>query len=378
MVGLGDRDMFPRSITIVVPCYNEEESLKAFYDRVSALAQKLQSTLFEFLFVNDGSQDGTAGILDLLADRDSRVKVLHLAKNRGHQIAVTAGMDFAGGDMIVIMDADLQDPPELIEEMAKAIGQGADLVHAKRRRRDGETWFKRLSARIFYRMMRRMAGVELVEDCGDFRAFTRPVLEAARYFREPHRFLRGLFASLGFRQQVLFYDRDRRFAGSTKYPLCKMLRLATDALFSFSTAPIRIITALAFGLWGVSLIYLGKAFYDRFILEITVPGWTSIILLLTAYTGLLLFCLGILGAYISRIFEQGQARPLYWLSSMKNMDVERLLTRTPSFVETRLSLSALPPPGQGETGTEGRMGARSGLPEAQGAFSPSLPAGGPR
>jgi polyisoprenyl-phosphate glycosyltransferase len=321
----------PRSIGFVIPCYNEEETCGEFYKRAGQVAEQLHQYKFSFVFVNDGSTDATPGLLNAMATQDNRVKVIHLARNRGHQIAVTAGLDFVDADMVVIIDADLQDPPEIVEQMLEQIEDGYDMIHAQRRKRSGETMFKLLSARIFYKLMRWLVSDELIENSGDFRAFTRPVLNASRGFREPHRFLRGLFATIGFRQHTLQYDRDPRFAGKTKYPFYKMVKLAINAIVSFSSTPIRIITWMALGVWGASLIYLLRALYGHFVLDQTQPGWASIIFLLSVYTGILLFSQAILGAYISRIFEQGQNRPLYWLSDLRNIDREQLpdFTKTP-------------------------------------------------
>lgn len=310
-----------KKISFIIPCYNEAEVLPEFYRRLDLLSQELHKYDLEFLFVNDGSTDSSAEILNGLAERDKRIKVLHFAKNQGHQIALTAGMDFSTGDVIVTIDADLQDPPELVKEMLAKIEEGYQVVHAQRRKRAGESPFKLITAWIFYKLMSRLSTQELIENCGDFRAFTRPVLRAICGFRERHRFLRGLFVLVGFRQCIIQYDRDRRYAGETKYPFRKMLNLAINATLSFSSSPIRLITWISFLLWSFSLIYLVKALLDHFFFNKTVPGWTSIIILLTFYTGLILFSMGIIGSYIGRIFDQGQRRPLYWLQEVRNIDL---------------------------------------------------------
>lgn len=310
-----------KKITYIIPCYNESEVIYEFYKRLKRLSEELRSYEFEFLFVNDGSNDGTAEILNALSEQDNRLKVLHLAKNRGHQMALTAGMDFAGGDIIVTIDADLQDPPELVKEMLYKIQLGYEIVHAQRRKRAGETWFKLFTAWVFYKLMSKFLVKDLIENCGDFRAFTRPVLEAVCHFRERHRFLRGTFAIIGFKQCIVTYDRDIRYAGKTKYPFNKMFSLAINAILSFSSSPIKVIIWVSLMLWSSSLIYLGKALIDHFIFHVTVEGWTSIIILLTFFTGINLFSLGIIGSYVGRIFEQGQKRPLYWLYDTRNIDI---------------------------------------------------------
>ena len=311
-----------RKISFVVPCFNEAEVLPEFYRRASGAAKRLSAYEFEFIFVNDGSVDATSGILNSLAAGDRRVKVLHFARNQGHQAAITAGLDFSQGDIVVTMDADLQDPPELIAEIIGKIQEGYQVVHMQRRTRGGETRFKRVTAWGFYKLMRWLTGDHIIENSGDFRALTRPVLKTVQGFREEHRFMRGIFASLGFRQCVVQYDRDPRFAGKTKYTFGKMLKLALDAVLSFSSVPIKVISWFAVFSWLVSLLYLIKALVDHFIFKITVQGWTSIIILLTFFSGVIIFCLGIIASYIGRIFEQGKQRPIYWLSDVRNINFD--------------------------------------------------------
>lgn len=304
---------------VIVPCFNEQEVLEEFYRRSTAAAARRPDVVFTWLFVDDCSTDNTPAILETLAAGDDRIQVLRLARNRGHQIAVTAGLDYADADMTVIIDADLQDPPEVIGEMIDLIAQGFDVVHAQRRRRDGESWFKLTTASLFYRILGALSHTDIIPNSGDFRAISRPVVEAVREFREPHRFLRGLFAAIGFRQTILQYDRDERFAGESKYPFKKMARLALDALFSFSSAPIRAIAIASFMLWGLALIYTAHSVV-MWMLGTTVPGWPSIIILMTAYTGLILMSIAVVGAYVGRIFEQGQRRPLYWVQHSRNLE----------------------------------------------------------
>ncbi|HPO16804.1 MAG TPA: glycosyltransferase family 2 protein [Candidatus Hydrogenedentes bacterium] len=313
-----------KTVTLVAPCYDEVEVLPEFYARVRQLANQLPQYKLEILFVNDGSRDGTDGLLDSLAAQDPYVKVLHFARNRGHQVALTAGLDFAEGDVIVTMDADLQDPPEVIPELLTKIEEGFDIVHAQRSVREGETRFKLATAHAFYRLLNAIAHEPLIEDYGDFRAFTRPVLMAVRGFREQHRFLRGTFVLLGFRQAVLPYHRAARSAGRTKFPLRKMLSFAVDGIVSFSSAPLRSLLWFAFILWGVSLAFTARALIGHFIFRWTVPGWTSLVVLLTFFTGLNLFSLSVVGLYVGRTFEQGQHRPLYWCRATRNIDLRAL------------------------------------------------------
>jgi dolichol-phosphate mannosyltransferase len=306
-------------VTLLAPCYNEEAVLPTYYKRVYALADAHPGRTFRFLFVNDGSTDGTMGILDQLAASDKRVQVVHFAANRGHQIALTAGLDVADGDLVVILDADLQDPPEVVSIMIERADAGYDVIHAQRRQRKGETWFKRVTAALFYRLMRRLTTEAWLADCGDFRGLSRRAVRALRGYREPHRFLRGLAMNLGFRQCVIIYDRAARAAGETKYPFRKMALLAVDAALGFSTVPIRAIIWLSLLLWCVSLPYLAWGLYAKFALHETVQGWTSIIMLIVFFAGVQLFCLGVIGLYIARIFEQGQQRPLYTIMETRNL-----------------------------------------------------------
>ncbi len=326
-----------KSVTYVVPCYNEEGSLAEMYRRLAAVASELPDIDFEWLFVNDGSADRTAEVLNELAGRDRRVAVIHLARNCGHQNALTAGLDFADADVIITMDADLQDPPELVHDFIAKIEDGYDVVHAQRRSRKGETFFKLATARLFYGGIRKLSGQDIVENAGDFRAFNRSVLYAIQSFRERHRFLRGLFSYVGFRQCAIQYDRDARYAGETKYPFRKMFKFALDAVVSFSSSPVRAILYVAGLLWLTSLGYLIHAILARFVWDITVPGWTSTVVLLTFFSGVQLIAIAVIGEYVARVFEQGQQRPMYWVASTRNLPVESRLGDKQELLEPRMS-----------------------------------------
>ena len=328
-------------ISMVIPCYNEESTVEAFYQRAKLLADSMQPRKFEFIFVNDCSTDKTGLILNNLAEQNPGLKVLHLAQNRGHQIALTAGMDHAVGEIIVTIDSDLQHPPEVIGDMVEKIESGCEIVYAQRQTRKGDTWFKRVTAKIFYYFMRYFSGVRLIENSGDFRAFTKPVLETVKSFRMPHRFLRGIFVQVGFRQCVITYESESRFAGDTKYSFIKMMNLALDAVLGFSAAPVRIITWLSILLWAISLIYLIRSLIYHFFFNLTVPGWTSLIVLMFFFTGLILFSIAIIGSYIGRIFQQGQKLPLYWLCDARNLDPDEVLERSGKLHEVRLSQAVL-------------------------------------
>ncbi|RJX20467.1 MAG: glycosyltransferase [Desulforudis sp.] len=306
-------------ISYIIPCYNEELTINACYESLSHVANDFPQVEFEFIFVNDASSDGTPFILNRLSESDGRVKVIHFACNKGHQIAVTAGLDFASGDVTLIMDADLQDPPELLTQILEKIREGYDIVHMQRRYRSGESWFKLSTAHFFYKIINWFSGEQIVENCGDFRAISKPVLNTIKRFREPHRFLRGLFTRVGYRQCILQYDRKERFAGRSKYTLYKMVSLAINGFLSMSAVPLRIITVSSMFFWGVSILVLIKAVVEYF-MDKTVAGWTSLVFLMTFYSGIITISLAIIGLYVGRIFEQGQHRPLYLIADVRNID----------------------------------------------------------
>ena len=324
-------------ISLVIPCYNEEATIKEFHRRASTLAESMMTYRFEFLYVNDGSTDNTGAILNALAEKNECVKVLHLAQNRGHQIALTAGIDYARGDAVITIDADLQHPPEFIYNLVKKIEEGYDIVHAQRLQRRGDKWLKRITAKGFYFFMRYFSDIRLIENCGDFRAFAASVHEAVKSFRMPHRFMRGIFVQLGFRQCVIEFESEERFAGKSKYSFIKMMNLAVDGALGFSAAPIRFITWISILLWFASLVHLGKALFEHIVLKITVPGWTSIIVLMFFFTGLILFSIAIIGSYVGRIYVQGQGIPLYWLSAVRNIDLNDIQKHSGKLNEVKLS-----------------------------------------
>ena len=305
------------TLSVVIPVFNEEETIPELDRRLRAFLGELGET-WEVVFVDDGSRDGSAKMLEALAERESRYRLISFGRNFGHQIAITAGMDRAEGEAVVVMDADLQDPPEVVREMLARWRQGYDVVYAVRRRRLGETWFKRLSASIFYRMFRAMLGFDLVADAGDFRLMSRPVVLTLRSLRERHRFIRGLVGWIGFRQSSVGYVRPERFAGVTKYPFRKMLGFAFDGITSFSTLPLRVATWLgAFA----ALLAMGLgawAFYVKINGATAVPGWTTIMILVALGSSAQLLVIGILGAYVGRIYEEVQRRPLYTVAQEIN------------------------------------------------------------
>ncbi len=308
------------TLSVVIPVYNEEETIPELDRRLRAFLGELGET-WEVVFVDDGSRDGSSAMLAELAAREPRYKVISFGRNFGHQIAITAGMDRAEGESVVVMDADLQDPPELVREMLARWRQGFDVVYAVRQRRLGETWFKRLSASIFYRLFRALLGFDVMLDAGDFRLMSRPVVLTLRSLRERHRFIRGLVGWIGFRQSSVSYVRPERFAGVTKYPLRKMLGFAFDGITSFSTLPLRMATWLG-ALAGLLAMGLGAwAFYVKVHGVSAVPGWTTIMILVALGSSVQLLVIGILGAYVGRIYEEVQRRPLYTVAKELNFAV---------------------------------------------------------
>lgn len=296
------------SYSVIVPCYNEEDCIAETHRRLSAVMRGMGES-YEILYVNDGSRDRTAGLLDGLADSDESVRVIHFARNAGHQVAVSAGLDYAGGDAVIIIDADLQDPPEVIPEMARRWKAGAQVVYGQRSKRAGESRLKLLTAKWYYRFLRRLAGDIFPRDTGDFRLVDRQVVDVIKGMPEHARYLRGMFAWAGFQQEALLYERDKRFAGQTHYPLKKMLRLAANGVISFSEKPLLwplwagLLWLLAAGLlllWLLILLILGRPLGSLLFYTVFALG-----------TGLVLSALGILGAYLARVYEEVKGRPLY-------------------------------------------------------------------
>ncbi len=301
-------------VVIVVPFLNEEENLPVLYERVRTVMEGRPES-WEILFVDDGSSDASARRVAELAGKDERVKLLRLSRNFGHQIAITAGMDHADGDAVVIMDADLQDPPEVIPRLLDKWREGYEVVYAVRSRREGETWLKRLLAAGFYRIFRKMASVEVPLNAGDFRLVDRRVVDALKGVRELHRFVRGLTSWVGYRQGAVYYERAARHAGRTKYPLWKSVNLAWDAVTSFSGAPLRWImgAGMLVSVGGLVLavrIIVGRILHP----ESMQPGWATVVALILVVGGVQLICLGLLGQYVSRVFEESKKRPLYFIS----------------------------------------------------------------
>jgi dolichol-phosphate mannosyltransferase len=312
--------MGQKLISIVVPMYFEEKVVEECYKRLASVVIENQIS-YEFIFVNDGSTDDTLEILEGISKKDKNVKVISLSRNFGHQIAVTAGIEKAKGDALVIIDADLQDPPELIPDMIALWENGYDIVYGRRKKREGESWFKLATAKLFYRVLNKLSSVKIPMDTGDFRLIDRKAAEALKKMPEHNRFLRGMNSWIGFKQIALEYERKERFAGETKYPLKKMLKLAMDGVFSFSSKPLKLIEYLGFGAVLVSVILLlFSAARSVFALK---NANTYPILMLSAIAfigGVQLLSIGIVGEYIARIYDETRGRPLYIIDREINLD----------------------------------------------------------
>lgn len=298
-------------IGTVIPVYNEEGNLATIHQRLSAVMQALGTTDHQLLFVNDGSTDRSLAILKGLAAADPHVAYIDLSRNFGHQVAVCAGLDHVQGDRIVIIDCDLQDPPELITTMMQRMDEGHDVVYAQRRSRQGESTMKRWTASLFYRMMDRITSVKIPVDTGDFRLISRRVVEVLRQMPEREKFLRGQIAWMGFRQTAVEYDRQARQAGDTGYTYRKMIGFALDGITSFSNFPLKVATLSGFFVSLISFVLMIYALWSRFVWKVYEPGWTSLMLSVLFIGGIQLIAVGIIGEYIGRIATNVKQRPLY-------------------------------------------------------------------
>jgi dolichol-phosphate mannosyltransferase len=298
-------------LSIVVPCYNEEACLHALYDRLTAAAGKAVGPSYELVLVNDGSSDGSWEVMRSLAAQDPHVVAINLSRNHGHQLALTAGLDLCQGEKILIIDADLQDPPELLPAMLRTMQEaGADVVYGVRKSRRGDTAFKKATAHGFYRLLSRATDVDIPLDTGDFRLMSRRALDALLALPEQARFIRGMVAWIGFKQVPIAYDRDERFAGETKYPLKKMVRFALDALTGFSSAPLKLASMAGLVLSALSLILILYIAYAWIVGRI-IPGWTSLMLVVVILGAVQMFVLALMGEYIGRLYNEAKRRPLY-------------------------------------------------------------------
>lgn len=304
--------------SFVIPLFNEQPTLPELTVRMTALLDRLDGDA-EVILVDDGSRDSTYQIIMDLHRHDARFKVIQFSRNFGHQVAITAGMDFALGQAIIVMDADLQDPPEVVLEMVAKWREGFDIVYAEREERLGETWFKRKTAEWFYQLQKRLANVDIPANVGDFRLVDRRALDAFNAMRENNRYVRGMFSWIGFKQSRVKFVRPERFAGRPQYTFMKSLKLAMDAIFSFSYVPLRLASsagflfslfAVCYGFWAVAWKLAGR----------NLPGWTSLAVLASILGGIQLIVLGVMGEYLARIFEEVKDRPLYIVRSAVGID----------------------------------------------------------
>ncbi len=297
--------------SVIIPIYNEELNIPNLLTRLRPVIERTGMS-YELLFVNDGSRDNSLQLIKALALADPHVRYIDFSRNFGHQVAVTAGIDHCKGDIIAIIDADLQDPPELIEEMIALIKQGYQNVYAKRRSRKDKNVLKKASYKVFYRLLARISNVEVPLDTGDFRVMTRKVAEVLKNMPEQHKFLRGQIAWLGFKQTFVEYDRDVRAAGEPGYTYKKLFRLAFDGITGFSNVPLRIATIMGFVVSGISLLFILYALFGYFFFKTDMPrGWTSLMIAISFIGGVQLICIGIIGEYISRLQTDIRNRPLY-------------------------------------------------------------------
>ena len=305
-------------LSVVIPVFNEAQTLPLLLGR---LRDALQDLNWEVIFVNDGSTDTSLEAIHLAGLTDKRVKVMSFSRNFGHQAAITAGLDFAQGDAVVVMDADLQDPPEILPRMVELLDAGYDVVSPKRVAREGETRFKRWTAALFYRLMARMVDRRLVADVGDFRLFSRRAVLAIRSFREQHRFMRGLVAWLGLKEAILPFERQARGGGETKYSPLKMLRFAWTAVSSFSALPLRLSIVAGIVVSCAGFVYLLRVIYLALWTNTLVPGWASVVVLQCIFSGMILLALGLIGDYVARSYEEAKGRPLYIVTDAFNLDL---------------------------------------------------------
>jgi len=305
--------------SVVVPLYNEELVINETYNRLTKVLQKINGD-YEIIFVNDGSRDKTEEIAKEIARKDPKVKLINFSRNFGHQNAITAGMDHSSGEAVVVIDADLQDPPELIYEMIDKYHEGYDVVYAVRTKRKGETFFKKFSAKVFYRLLKKLVDIDIPVDTGDYRLISRAVCDVLKRMRERNRFVRGMVSWIGFKQIGIPFVREERFAGETKYPLSKMIKFSLDGIISFSSKPLKFTTHVGFILAFCSILYAIFLIINKLIFSNVVPGWTSIVVILLFISGVQLIALGILGEYIARIYDESKNRPMYVCKELINFD----------------------------------------------------------
>ena len=302
-----------KKISVVIPMYYEEQVANECYKRVKSNLEKLTNYEHEIIFVNDGSKDKTLELLEKIAENDKCVKIVSFSRNFGHQAAVTAGLKEVTGDAIVIIDADLQDPPELIPEMIKYWEEGYDDVYAKRKSREGETWLKKFTSKMYYKVLQGFTRIEIQKDTGDFRLLDRRCVEALKSMRENQRYTKGLFSIIGYNKKEILYDRDPRAAGQTKWNYGKLIDLSIDGITSFTTSPLRWAAILGIMISGVAFIYMIYIIIKTLATGIDVPGYASLMVVILFLGGIQLIFLGIIGEYLGRTFNESKHRPLYFI-----------------------------------------------------------------
>lgn len=311
-----------KKVSLLIPAYNEEDSLGLLYNELNKVIDTIPGYEFEILFVNDGSNDNTLDILRNLQKRDSRINYISFSRNFGKETAMAAGFDYVSGDAVVIMDADLQDPPQLIKEMILYWEEGYDDVYAKRRSREGETWFKKFTSSAFYRLLQRMTKIPIQEDTGDFRLLDRRAIESLKKLREKQRYTKGMFSWIGFNKKEILFDRKPRAAGETKWNYLKLFNLALEGVTSFTTFPLRISTILGILVSIFSIVYMFVILIKSMIWKDPVKGYPSMMVTILFLGGVQLISLGIIGEYIGRIFNETKYRPLYIIDEYNNEKIE--------------------------------------------------------
>ncbi|NLF36687.1 MAG: glycosyltransferase family 2 protein [Clostridiaceae bacterium] len=313
------RCFMKKMYSLVIPLYNEEEVIHECIKRVTNVMHNNEFD-YEIIFVNDGSSDSTEEIVKQYCDKDKHLKLISFSRNFGHQTAISAGMDNAEGDAIIVMDADLQDPPEVVLKLIEKYEEGFDVVYAIRSKRKGESFFKKITAKMFYRFLKNMCEVDIPVDTGDFRLISRQVCDVLKGLTERNRYVRGLVSWVGFKQTGIYYEREERYAGKTKYPLKKMLKLSVDGITSFSTKPLKLTKWIGIFMAAVGFIYAIIVIIQKLVGIQMQTGWASTMVTILLIGGIQLIMLGITGEYIARIFDESKNRPLYIIKEKVNMD----------------------------------------------------------
>ena len=308
-------------ISVIIPVFNEEKNIQNLYVRLSQVMQDLNVS-YELIFVNDGSKDASIGLIKVLSKKNKEVKYIDFSRNFGHQIAVTAGLDKTSGDAVVIIDADLQDPPELIAEMYQKRKEGFDVIYAKRKNREGESFLKLWTAKVFYRILSKMTSISIPVDTGDFRMIDKKIVEVLREMPEKNKYLRGQISWVGFNQTFVEYDRQERLAGATGYTYRKMLHFALDGITAFSDVPLKVVTYFGFIVSVIAFFVAIYALLAKFVWENSVPGWTSLMIAILFIGGIQMIAIGIIGEYLSRMNHNIRNRPLYIIQE-SNIEEEK-------------------------------------------------------